>query len=713
MKIKRIVLPKQKQFKSLPRLFKAQPRNIQPPIKKISMLSKIFSTLRFKLIIAFLIPIAFIILLGVVSFQMAASGIGEKYKDTATQVIGMTGEYVSFGIEAIESTSIEYINDKNIIQYISGYYNDNLNEASKAKRAIQSELIVKSTVDDFIHNIFIVSDNGYSLTSKSSYDLEQSIYQEFMDTNKGKEIKASKSEAIWLGGEALLDEKFSVSGTEYALRIIRRFPSNKAFLAIDVNTNTIKDILENMKLDKSGMLALVTGDGKEISNQDMKEVLFHDQKFYKKAIEGSDIQGAEYVELKGETYLFMYSKVGKTGAMICALIPNATITSQADNIKQITIFIVLIACVIAVLIGVLISTGIDKTIKGMIATLKKAAKGDLTVEFRTNRRDEFRILIEEIQNTFSNMKNLIKQVSWLSEVVSESSSGVNDTSTQFCKSTEDISYAIKEIEQGIMQQAKDAEECLMQMDNLSKKIELVINNTKEISQITDRTKLSIKEGTYCTQELNQQTKSTIEITTDIINAIEVLSHKSRSVSQITNVINDIANQTNLLSLNASIEAARAGEHGRGFSVVAHEIRGLAEKSKESVSEIQKIINSIQEDTMIAVETAKKVEDVLGLQENAVKNTINSYDNINESVGQLMVYMKYISENVENIEESRTSTLGAIENISAVLEEIAASSNTVNQNVTEQLNSVEALNKSAGTLSDNAGELTLAVQKFTV
>jgi len=269
------------------------------------------------------------------------------------------------------------------------------------------------------------------------------------------------------------------------------------------------------------------------------------------------------------------------------------------------------------------------------------------------------------------------------------------------------------MEQGIMQQAKDAEECLMQMDNLSKKIGMVSDNTKEISHITDNAKQSIAEGTCRTQELNQQTMSTIIITTDIVNAIETLAQKSKSITQITNAINEIANQTNLLSLNASIEAARAGEYGKGFAVVADEIRNLAEQSQTSVKEIQKIINSIQNDTKIAVEAAKRAESALGLQESAVKNTIESYDNINDTVGELMVHLGYISENVESMEGSRASTLGAIENISAVLEEIAASSGTVNQNATEQINSVGALNQSAGILSKNAEELSQAIQKFTV
>jgi methyl-accepting chemotaxis protein len=681
------------------------------PVLSKFKLVKQFSTIRFKLIISFLVPIAFIIILGVVSFQKAAYGIRSNYEESTSQMLHMTGEYLRFGLESVTDTSVQYINDDTVLKYFSNSFKSDKIEYGKKNKVIGNMILAKQVTDEFVEEIYLISDTVETISTKQNDESE--IYAGFLQSKLGQYLNKNRTKMVWTGGDDYLDDKLGTGAADYSLRLVRYISTLDSILVIDVSAETVNEVLINMEFDKSGLIGIITEDGKEITEEKQEEVIFGDKAFYQEALASQDGNGSKYVDYNNKEYLFLYSKIGDTGAMICSLMPKETIINQADGIKQITVIIVILACMIAVFIGIMISTNIDRTIKGIISKLKEAAKGDLTVVFQSKNKDEFHILIEEIQNTFGNMKELIGQVKLLSGEVTESSVEVTKSSSSFLKSTENISLAMNEIEQGIMQQAKDAEECLIQMDNLSQKIVRVSENTKEISQIADGTKTSVKEGTYCTEDLNQKTKSTIEITTDIVSKIESLAQKSLSISKIINVINEIANQTNLLSLNASIEAARAGEYGKGFAVVASEIRSLAEQSKQSVIDIKKIIGSIQEDTIIAVETARKAENVLQLQDSAVKNTTDSYQNIDESVEKLMVYLKYITENVDNIEEARVSTLGAIESISAVLEEIAASTNTVNETSNRQLESVETLSKSAGTLNGNANELLDAVYRFTI
>lgn len=686
---------------------------------------RLFSTLKFRLIASFFIPIVCIIVLGVASFEKASSGIKENYETSTADSINMAAEYMRFGFQSVVAASNQYVSDTALNDYLRN--TGKKMDLVATNTSISKSLSSKKTSDEFISNIYIISDTAISITT-TQVRFKNDFYAGFSETENGKFLIANPLKTVWDGQDEYLDEKLQTGPEDYSMRLIRGFGKLDSVLIIDIKSEAVNRILADLSIDQSGILAFITPDGREIINRSMEEATdkepvteaaasiepqFTGETFYQEALASEADNGTKEVDYKGVPHLFLYSKIGDTGAMICVLMPQSTIEKQADSIKQLTVIIVVIACILAMITAALLSLDIDRTIRGINKRLRQAAKGDFTVKFSSKRKDEFHILTEELQQTFSNVSELVTKVKQSSSEVMDSSSNLSKTSELFLKSAEDIATAMNEIELGVNQQAKNAEECLIQMDSLSQKIELVSENTKEIGNIADNTKLRVKEGTATTDELNQQTIATIENTTNIIHDIEKLAEKSSSINKIVNVINDIANQTNLLSLNASIEAARAGEYGKGFAVVAGEIRTLAEMSKSSVNDIKKIIQSIQEDTIKVVETARSAEQVLVLQDSAVKNTTASYQDINESVEKLVVFLKYITENVTTINEARVSTLAAIESISAVLEEIAASSNNVNQVSSDQLVSVGTLNDSVGKLSVNADNLMHAIQKFVV
>jgi methyl-accepting chemotaxis protein len=708
-------------------------------------------TIRVKLIASFLVPIAFLIILGIASFQVASEGIVSNYKKSTLQTINMTAESLRLGLNSVEAISLQYRNDETISKYVTNFYADDEYGYKTAGKSIEKMLFSKQMSDEFIGNIYILSDVVDSISTSET--IQSGLYEGFIQTELGKQLMEKRTKVVWVGKDDYLDEQLGSSTKEYSLRLIRPISGANAMLVIDIRSDTINSMIGGLDFDQSGYLGIITSDGREILSSDINQeknedkdkskvsernddneknkatdengldeknkaqqaasVIFTGESFYQKAVVSDQKSGSEYVSYRNQTYLFLYSKIGDTGATVCSLIPKTVITGQADRIKKVTVFTVLIAAVIASATAFIISGGIDIAIKGIIRQLKKASGGDLTVNFMTRRKDEFKVLIEEIQNTFFNMKNLIKSVKLLSAEVSNASANSSQTAELFLKSTRNISAALNEIEHGITQQAKDAEECLTQMNRLSQKIVQVSDNTNEILQIADDTKVSIQEGTVVTENLNNQTQSTIMITTSVIKDIEKLGEKSDSINKIINVIDEISNQTNLLSLNASIEAARAGEYGKGFAVVASEIRKLAEQSKGSVNDIKNIIRNIQDDTKKVAGAAKQAEDELKLQGYAVKNTTESYNLINNNVEKLMLGLNYITQNIGNIEEARVSTLSAIENISAVLEEIAASVNTINHTSNEQQISADSLSGEAQLLKQNAEMLVQEVNKFII
>jgi len=386
---------------------------------------------------------------------------------------------------------------------------------------------------------------------------------------------------------------------------------------------------------------------------------------------------------------------------------------QAESVKKVTLTIVLISSIIAILIGTLIASGIGKTINKINRVLHMVSEGNLTTEIHVKRKDEFSILSRSINNMIDSMKYLITQITGVSSLVTSTATDVNTESEVLLKATEDISRVIYNIEQGVNQQAEDAQNCLLLMEKLAEEINMVGSNTTEMENISLSTKEVVGKGITILNDLNVKAKNTSEITLTVIDNIENLANQSSSIVKIVETIRDIAEQTNLLSLNASIEAARAGSAGKGFAVVADEIRKLAEQSATSVGHISLIIEDIQKQTTVTVSSAKQAEEIVDSQSSALKDTINVFDDINKHIENLNYKLNKITNGMYGIERAKDSTLESIESISATSEETAAASSELNITVQGQLNAVQGLNQSANGLNDSSIELKEAVSKFKV
>ncbi|MDF2543278.1 MAG: hypothetical protein K0S47_2996 [Herbinix sp.] len=674
-----------------------------------------YRSIQFKLIAAFLLPVCFVILIGVISYQKASTAIVDKFNQSSLQAIDMTGEYLRFGLESVDTTVVQYIMDTKVQNYFYGLYNKDTEKLTLVYQDLSTSLSRKQVSDSFIENIHAMS-AGIDGIMSSTGKTVNGLYQEFLKAQAGSKLVDGKDVQYWIGKDEGFDSQLKIHTEDYALRYVRSFNKGEAVILVDITTDTLHEILQRLNFGKDSVVGIITADGRELLNtqpEDPEATMFYSKDFYQKSLLSKENLDSEDVTIDGKEYLYLYSKVGGTDILICSLIPKAVIVQQVSSIKHMTILLVLLASIIAIAIGAVLALGIQSIIGYIIAELKKISSGNLAVKLKVKSKDEFLVLSNGINDMVENMRSLIEKVLKQSSYVSASTEQVGESAKVLSLATAGINEAMNEIQTGVNQQANDSESCLMQMDDLSGKLELVYGRSNEINTLAGETKVSIDQGITSIQVLNEKANSTTRITTRIIQNIETLEQKSISISKIIGTINEIADETNLLSLNASIEAARAGKAGLGFQVVAEEIRKLADQSILAVKEIELLIKDIQQETKNAVRTAGEAEDIVKEQGTAVTNTKQSFSDMNHHVERLIDHVSMIMESIHTIDNARAGTLTAIENISAVSQQTAAATLSVSDATSHQLTEVDSLHALSEELKENAVSLEEAVNKFII
>ena len=669
--------------------------------------------MQFRLTISFFVPVIFIVLLGVSSYQKAATGIVESYEESVEQTMQMMNQYLTMVFDSVQTNYKGYTDEEKLSPYYKGLYDTDPISLQTIPKTYTSKLRSTVTADSSITAIHFISNKKLITTSQASGD---SFYDNFGATKQGEMVMNDKYHFFLFGNQNEVDAQLNVGPDTYGVRMARHLNGGKAVLVVDIDKSCLDSTLSSLDGGENSYSSLVTCDGVEYtisaSGEEMP-VKFGETEFYQNMLANEEVSGSEYVTYQNKEYLFLYSKIADRDATICALIPRENIIAKVADIKNLTITLVVVAAVIAVVLGTLVAGSYGKAIGSMVRNLKKVGDGDLTVKITTKRRDEFMLLAAGISDMVTNMKELIKNVTETSEELTHAANQVSDSSQTFMETSNGIKNAISEIEIGTSKLDIDSADCLTQMDSLSEKISVVSENAENISTMTDEVGAAITDGIGSMDVLNKSAKSTTKITGQVIEAIQGLEEKSKSISQIIQTINDIAEETTLLSLNASIEAARAGEAGRGFAVVAEEIKKLADESMNSASEIEKIVDEIVTGTGQVVEVASEAVDIVKTQEDAVNYTSGAFGKIDSKVSSLMSSLDLISGNVANMEEARATTLTAITSISAVSAETASGASTVMEASEKQVAAISELENASVKLKSKADELAVSLQKFKI
>ena len=631
-------------------------------------------------------------------------------------MIEKTGDFYKILFQTADSKSQQFSSYSDVRNYYSGLYKNDPKIEKEIFLEINGKAISETISDKTINTISVLSPYGQLITSNGQ--IKKEAYEKYISTEDGSLVSGMKGNAIWRGDNYLLDEELNIPKKQYGITISRQIMNNQmksvGILIVSIKSESLIAPLESIDLPKGSKCAFVTPDGREFTSEGENGTNdFFGQKYYKDSLESEEYKGIRQLNYNGEEYLYMHYKVEDTGCMLVTLIPKAEIIKQADEIKNMTIIIVIIATLIAVIVSFILANGIGREIHKVTNTVKKVSEGDLTVNCSTKRKDEFSLLSKNIMEMLKSIKKLIHQTRDVSNLVIGSSKSLTNASVKLVESSKDITGIIEEMDNGIGRQVEDAKVCLNKMENLGEKITNVNEGTIKISEFAATTKEIVSEGILTIKELVNKSDETSKITNSVIENIENLEKESFFIRSIIDTINSIAEQTNLLALNASIEAARAGSAGDGFAVVAEEVRKLAEESLNASNRISEIINGINSLTQNTVDTAKRAEKIMISQDEALQKTIESFKDITNHVEDLTSDIEKISLRIKDIEKTKNETEYAIGNISNVIRETAEASSKVQESADSQLSEAEFLNISAEELRKYSEELQDAINSFKI
>lgn len=684
------------------------------------------NSLMVRMIGAFVILIVMIFLVGTVSYSVAKNVVSEEVKLSMAETVSAKGSYLELGLQQVDNQMMEIISMEECAAY---YLNSKLDvssltkEQTGAKDEVASKIRNMQTISDFVYHVYLLSDIATGLTTTPA-TMSMNLYGEFGASEEGQQIVAAEQKWGYLGSHPFLeqvvyeeDEKFNSS--DYAVSLWRKVNmKTNMILIVDIDKNTIYEALAELDNGAGSYVAFVAPDGRETvyageGTPEAETPEFSQMDAYQKALSAEEADGYMDVRFQGRPYVFAYSRIGSTGSMLITLVPTSQFLGNTGSIQAITYLMVAIALALAIVMCIFLSGTLNKGVAEITRPLDRVSQGDFTAEVTLKRKDEFGQIARSLSHMIASMKTLIREVQGVVQTVQQTSGQVGNSTQQLMDASDEILGAIEEIDRGVSLQAQDAQDCVVQINSLSDQIRTVYEYTDEISRISEDANRTITDSMQVIEDLGEKSKATADITGAIQKDILSLNDQTLSIGNFAGVIDEIASQTNLLSLNASIEAARAGEAGKGFAVVAEEIRKLADQSLSAAQQIGGIVQQIQTQTEQMVDAVHQAGEIVTSQNDSLGKTQDAFHMVNERVKMMADNLSQMTAGMAQIEESKKGAVTAITNISAVSEQTSANSVQVDGIAKRQKEYVEELKAMVEQLEERAKQMEEAVSQLKV
>lgn len=382
-----------------------------------------------------------------------------------------------------------------------------------------------------------------------------------------------------------------------------------------------------------------------------------------------------------------------------------------------SLILVVCSAIAGVLVGILAVLKnyyrFTKPIYYMGKSIYQVVQGDLSQRMTVIKNSDVAELGEAFNLMMDNFESIVHQISESSEKLASSSKELTIIAEQNALVSTQIASSVEQVASGTENQSIAVNKTSLITEDISSSTEEVAASTSEVTNAMIRTIETTQSGQKALDRVVQQMNSINSGTDRVQSSIIELSTSSDKIGKIVGVITSIAEQTNLLALNAAIEAARAGEQGRGFAVVADEVRKLAEQSGEATKQISVLINQNQTDIVTAVSAMKDGSEDVKMGIKVVTEASKSFNEIANLIGSVSTQMKQISATIQQIAIGTQQIVTSVREVDLISADTADQAQTVSAGVEEQTASMEQISSASRDLSTMAFELQSIIQKFKI